>query len=103
METSLYKDECTRELTEILDWWIHYMTDNVNGGFYGRVDHHNNADASAPKGIVLNTRILWTFSAAYLQTKQEKYLLTAIRAFNYIRDYFTDPVYGGVYWLVNSH
>ena len=57
--------------------------------------------ADAPKGSVLNSRILWTFSAAYNLTGNMDYLNTAERAFNYIADHFIDKEYGGVYWTVD--
>ena len=79
-----------------------YAVDDINGGFFGKVDNENIADTDAPKGAVINARILWTFSAAYNFCKDEKYLSTATRAFEYIRDHFIDKRYKGVYWTVDS-
>lgn len=44
-------------------FWINRMTDEVNGGFYGRITGRE-VKPEAEKAI-LNARILWTFSAAY--------------------------------------
>ena len=55
----------------------------------------------SPKGAVLNSRILWAFSAAYNLTKNEDYLRTATRAFHYISSHFIDKEFGGVYWTVD--
>jgi len=60
-----------------------------------------NAHNDAPKGAVLNARILWTFSAAYNLTHEPVYLNLAARAYQYIRDFFVDKEYGGVYWSVD--
>lgn len=94
--------ELGKESTAILDYWMEHMVDEVNGGFHGSVDNLNNPDSGAPKGIVLNSRILWTFSLAYNRTNNESYRRLAERAFNYMLDQFADHEYGGVYWSVNS-
>jgi len=40
------------------------MHDTENGGFFGQIDAANKTIKDAPKGGILNSRILWTFSAA---------------------------------------
>ncbi|MBE0668345.1 MAG: AGE family epimerase/isomerase, partial [Bacteroidales bacterium] len=91
------------ELTKnILPFWISMMPDNLNGGFYGRIDGENNIIADAPKGAILNARILWTFSAAYEALKEPTYLNTANRAGNYILSNFFDEENGGTYWSLES-
>src|ERR1044072_8695294 len=97
-----YKQEITGELFSILDYWMQHAIDKVNGGFAGKIDNENNVDLSAPKGSVLNARILWAFSAAYNQYKNKNYLDTATRAFNYIEKYFFDKEFGGVFWTVDA-
>lgn len=82
----------------ILNFWISKMQDNENGGFYGRIDGDDKLHIQANKGAILNARILWTFSAAYRILQKEEYLSIAQRAFKYIKDYFIDKTYGGVYW-----
>lgn len=96
-----YRNEVEDELKHILDYWIKNTIDKSNGGFYGRIDNSNEVFADAPKGSVLNSRILWAFSAAYNLTNDKAYLEIADRAFNYIRDYFIDKKFGGVYWTVD--
>ncbi len=60
-----FKDEVIECLTtNILPYWMEKMSD-PHGGFYGRRDEHDNLDEGAPKGGILNARILWAFSAAY--------------------------------------
>lgn len=86
----------------ILPFWIHRMIDETNGGFYGRIDGNNVLHADADKGIILNTRILWTFSAAYRQLKNPDYLNAAARAFEYLTSHFLDQEEGGVYWMLNA-
>lgn len=96
-----YKKELAEELKRILDYWMKNCIDEINGGFVGRIDHLGNVYNDAPKGAVLNARILWTFSAAYNLTREPVYLNIAARAFQYIKDYIVDKEYGGVYWAVD--
>lgn len=96
-----YKLEMEQELENILDYWMKYAIDEKNGGFTGRIDDDGNVYDDAPKGSVLNSRILWAFSAAYHLTQNKKYLPVAERAFQYLTEKFIDKEYGGVYWTVD--
>src|SRR5665648_1008950 len=78
------KDELAQELEHILKYWTDFCLDNEFGGFVGRRDHFNRQINGASKGVVLNTRILWTFSAAYNFTHNPEYLVLADRAYQYI-------------------
>lgn len=100
-QLSTYKAAMETELRLILDWWMHYMIDERNGGFHGTVSN-NNEPAVTEKGVVLNSRILWSFSAAYNFSSEEEYLKIAERAFSYIENNFIDYRYGGVFWSVDA-
>jgi len=96
-----FKKELETELENILSYWINHDVDDVYGGFIGKIDQFNNADKHADKGSVLNSRILWSFSAAYNLTKKPVYLEYAHKAYDYFIDHFIDKTYAGVYWSVN--
>jgi len=100
-QLKIYKAELSNELGNILDYWTKHTPDHTNGGFIGRIDSEENIIADAPKGSVLNARILWSFSAAYNLNKNPAYLQYAERAYQYIIDHFIDNDNGGVYWSVN--
>lgn len=89
------------ELQDILEYWQKNTIDATHGGFYGRIDNDNTIFKEAPKGAVLNSRILWSFSAAYNLTKKPDYLQAAERVFTYLCDHFIDKEFGGVYWTVD--
>lgn len=97
-----YAVELKAELQQILRYWAENTTDETNGGFIGRITHDNKKHPDAPKGSVLNSRILWTFSAAYLHTKEVRCLQLAQRACAWLRKYFVDKDFGGVYWTVTA-
>ncbi len=90
--------EIEAELYRILLYWEQHAVDQASGGFAGRIDEDNNIQTNAPRGSVLNARILWTFSAAYNHSRNPLHLELATRAYHYIRDYLTDHEYGGLYW-----
>ena len=84
----------------ILPYWMDKMVDHEHGGFYGRRNGLDKLEKQAPKGVILNTRILWTFSAPSRALKEPAYLEVADRAYDYLQQYFMDKHYGGVYWMV---
>ncbi len=96
-----YRSELQLELDNILHFWIEEAVDESGGGFYGKIDNANTAYPGAPKGSVLNSRILWSFSSGYDLSQKAAYLTTAERAYNYIRDKFFDKEFGGVFWTVD--
>ncbi|OHB62357.1 MAG: N-acyl-D-glucosamine 2-epimerase [Planctomycetes bacterium RBG_13_46_10] len=86
---------------DILPFWIKYCQDNEYGGFIGRMSNDGTITKDAPKGLVLNARILWTYSAAYRFSKNNEYLEMAKRSFNYLMQHFVDKQHGGAYWLLD--
>ena len=85
------RNRLMRELEQgILPFWLKYSLDQQHGGFYGRVGNNGRAVPGAPKSLILNTRILWSFSAAYSALGNTEYLKIADRAWDYLREYFID-------------
>jgi len=97
------KKEVDKELRSILSWWKQHAIDKKRGGFYGSVNNGNTPDATAPKGVVMTSRVLWAFSAAYSHTNDPSDLLIATRAWEYLRDHFIDKRHGGVFWSVDAN
>ncbi len=92
-----FKESMDLELSRILDYWVEYAPDYTHGGFIGSVDRENTRLLHADKGVVLNTRILWTFSVMYRRSRDDQYLKLARRARDYIEKHFIDKQHGGVY------
>ncbi len=102
MDKVVYRKEVTAELSSILRYWMEKMPDEQQGGFFGRVDGEDRVHPDAPKGLVLNSRILWAFSAGYHMTGETSYRKVAQRAFEYLQAHFIDKRYGGAYWSLSS-
>jgi len=97
----LNKQEVLREVREnILPFW-QSMADKENGGFYGEADFYGKIDKTASKGCILNSRILWTFSAAYRILGNDGYKAYAQRARDFLSSAFLDKTHGGLYWLAD--
>lgn len=86
---------------DILPFWLKYSIDDEHGGFHGRISNSLEIDRQAEKGLILNARILWTFSHACRVLGGETHRLTAERAYAYLTDHFWDPEFGGFYWMVD--
>ena len=100
----LLRAELADELTRrILPYWMEHAVNARNGGFTGLITADDVQHADAPKGAILNARILWTFAAADRVLGDARYRETAERAADYVAAHFLDPVHGGVYWMVDAH
>jgi mannobiose 2-epimerase len=96
-----FRTEMKTELENILSYWIKNALDQENGGFIGKIDGNDVKYPKADKGLVLNSRILWTFSAAYIHNPKPEYKMMAQRAYAYLMKYFWDNKNGGGYWSVD--
>ena len=101
MNDTTYREEIDHELGSILRYWMRSTPDEQQGGFIGRVDDKDDPHPDAPKGLVLNCRILWTFSAAWRQTGIWILRPVAARAYEYVISNFVDSNYGGVFWSLH--
>lgn len=94
--------ELYHELTgRVLPFWAKHTLDPVHGGFVGQIDHFGTPQPEAPKGVVLNARILWTFSAAHRLLEGDAYRQEADRAFVYLITHGWDPENEGVFWSLD--
>jgi len=101
MDINNYYKGIENELKKnILPFW-NKTVDNENAGFLGRILNNGEIVKDSPKSAVLNTRILWTYSAVYRKFKEEKHLELANRSYEYIKEYFRDKEKGGIYWTLD--
>lgn len=98
-----FSHQLKRELVEnILPFWMNHVVDKENGGFYGALTNDLKILNNVPRFSILTSRMLWTFSKAYMVLKKEEYLSIAKQAYEYLINVFWDDKYGGVYWSVDS-
>jgi cellobiose epimerase len=102
MVSELETSNCWQMLEDkILPFWEQRMVDKEDGGFYGKIDGRNQVVEAAPKSIILNARILWTFSKAFRIVGKRQYKSLSDRAYQYIMHFFHDETQGGFYWSVD--
>jgi 4-O-beta-D-mannosyl-D-glucose phosphorylase len=87
--------------SDILPFWLPYV-DREGGGVYGLVRNDRSFDASAPKGLVMHSRFLWAYSAAYERYPKPEYLEAARAAYDYLRGNQADQASGGFWWIVDK-
>lgn len=88
------------ELRRIIGWWAQKSPDR--DGFFGEIDAAGDPHPEAHRSVVLNTRLLWFFSAAHAHTGSPLCLDLARRAADYITAHFIDPHHGGLFWMVDA-
>lgn len=99
--TDIFLQEVRENLTScILPYWLKLK--DPKGGFYGEVSADGTVFYDAPRGVILNARLIWSFAAAYAALKDTQYLVAAVHARDWFLDHFCDHKYGGVYWSVTA-
>lgn len=95
----LFNQDARRELLEeILPFWRQRAVDADRGGFIGEMSNDLRVRSEANKGLILNGRILWTFSAVHRFAGLAEDQSLARRAYKYLTRYFLDAQHGGFYW-----
>ena len=104
MQLLVFRTELENELTSnILPFWMKQMRDLDGGGYFGRCLSTGQVVKDAPRGAVLNARILWTFSAAFQAAGKDEYLDQARITYEWFTQNFIDEDHGGIYWSVDSN
>ena len=85
---------------DLIPFWKE-MRDNQRGGYIGYMGYDLRKDPEAARGCILNSRILWFFSSAYMLLRDETLLDEARHAYEALLA-MIDPANGGVYWSMNA-
>jgi len=86
----------------ILPFWCGPALDKENGGWMGWLSNDLKPDRSQPKGLIVNSRILWAFSAAHRARPEKPFQQMAGRAFDFVTDKFWDAKHGGAFWRLDD-
>ena len=99
--TALFLCEVSEVLrNNILDFWLGLR--DPRGGFYGEVSASGEILPDAPRGVILNARLIWSFAAAYGLLRDPECLVAAVAARDWFLEHFVDAENGGVYWSVSA-
>ena len=84
---------------KIIPFWTKLL-DHEYDGFYGSVDTQSlQIEKHAPKGLVQQARMLWSFSAMQNHIKPKDYQPYMTSAFRYLINSLKDINHLGYYWL----
>ena len=95
-----FVNEIEKHLKERLIPFWEGLKDSEYGGYYGYKGYDLKIDMKYEKGCILNSRILWFFSNAYMLLGEEHLKEAADHAYKFMMDYCMDKEYGGVFWSV---
>ena len=93
-----FVDEIKMHLTQKLIPFWEGLKDEAYGGYYGYVGYDLKVDQTYEKGCILNNRILWFFSNAYMLLGSGDLKAAADHAYRFLKEHCIDEQYGGVYW-----
>ena len=86
----------------IMPFWCGPALDHEHGGWMSWLSNDLKSDRTQPKGLIVNARILWAFSAVHQANPDPQFKQMASRAFDYIINRFWDVQYGGAFWQLDD-
>ena len=86
----------------ILPFWCGPALDREQGGWMAWLSNDLKPDRTQPKGVIINSRVLWAFSAVYQERPGKLFKQMADRAFDYVMNRFWDTQQGGAFWRLDD-
>ena len=86
----------------ILPFWCGPALDHEQGGWMGWLSNELKPDRTQPKGLIVNSRILWAFSAVHQARPDALFKQMAGRAFDFVMNHFWDVQLGGAFWRLDD-
>ena len=88
--------------SNLLPFWRERCVDHDRGDFIAEMANDGTVREDAPRGLILNARLLWSFSALYRQLGDERDLELARRALDILESRFRDREHGGYVWRIDA-
>ncbi len=76
--------------------------DHEQGGWMGWLSNDLKPDRTQPKGLIVNSRILWALSAVHQARPDKLFRQMADRAYDYVMNRFWDTQQGGAFWRLDD-
>jgi mannobiose 2-epimerase len=97
------RDEISSELHgNLLPFWRERIPDHAGGGFVTEMASDATVRDGAARGLILHSRLLWTFAALHRQLGKKRDIELARRAFDVLQSSFRDREHGGYFWRVDA-
>jgi mannobiose 2-epimerase len=98
----LHRRAAEQLFNHILPFWCGPALDPERGGWMAWLSNDLKPDRRKPKGLILNTGILWAFSAVFRVRPEPLYRDMANRALDFVMNRFWDAHSGGVFWQLDD-
>jgi mannobiose 2-epimerase len=82
----------------ILPFWSGPALDGDAGGWVSWMANDGRVELTRPQGLIVNSRILWTFAAVHRAKPSPIWQEMAARAYDVVRHWFWDTKFGGAFW-----
>jgi mannobiose 2-epimerase len=86
----------------LLPFWRHRSLDRDRGRFIAEMAADGRVREDASHGLILNSRLLWTFAALYRRFGDRQDLDLARRAHDILESSFRDHEHGGYFWRIDA-
>ncbi|HKI69663.1 MAG TPA: AGE family epimerase/isomerase, partial [Verrucomicrobiae bacterium] len=86
----------------IMPFWCGPALDREQGGWMACLSNDLKPDRTKPKGLIVNSRILWSFSAVFQAWPEALYRQMANRALEVVMNSFWDTEHGGAFWQLDG-
>jgi mannobiose 2-epimerase len=86
----------------IMPFWCGPALDHEQGGWMGWLSNDLKPDRTQPKGLIVNSRILWAFSAVHRARPEKLFQQMADRALDFVMNRFWDAQHGGAFWRLDD-
>jgi mannobiose 2-epimerase len=86
----------------IMPFWCGPAVDHEQGGWMGWLSNDLRPDRTQPKGLIVNSRILWAFSAVHQARPEKLFRQMADRALDWVMNRFWDAEHGGAFWRLDD-
>lgn len=102
-QLAAYRDRIERDLRgNILPWWSQHMVDQSRGTFLAEITGEGAPNPAPARGVLLTTRILWSYAAAFRVYGDEELLAMADLAYADLMNRFLDADHGGFIWSIGA-
>ena len=88
--------------SHIMSFWCGPALDHEQGGWMGCLSNDLKPDRTQPKGLIVNSRILWAFSAVHRARPDKLFQQMADRALDFVMNRFWDAQHGGAFWRLDD-
>ncbi|MFZ0829445.1 MAG: AGE family epimerase/isomerase [Verrucomicrobiia bacterium] len=86
----------------LMPFWSGPALDPEQGGWMAWLSNDLKPDRTQPKGLIVNCRILWAFSAVHRARPEKQFQQMAGRALDFVMNRFGDAQQGGAFWRLDD-